>query len=196
MNGLAGANYAKAFSKTVGVGKMYLQTEADAYRKRAQSLDMAAEDIARREFQAGRTLTDAELKGQAAPVTAVKTATPAPAPSTAPAPVSNVPKPTPAPTPAPAPSIFDTIADYAKSIISPEPVPAAQPMPTDAGMSIPSPAPQPITIPITYSATPPSPAQTVANATVSTLAEDWKKNWLLYGAIIGGVAWLANKYIK
>jgi len=65
-------NYANNFSAQVGIGKKYLQTEADAYYSRSSRLGVGAADIARMEYQAGRALPDNEILALAgkAPVTA------------------------------------------------------------------------------------------------------------------------------
>jgi len=54
-------NYAKTFSKQVGNGKMYLQTEADAYRAKAAQYGLDAVQLAKAEFELGRPLSFQEL---------------------------------------------------------------------------------------------------------------------------------------
>jgi len=54
-------NYANNFSAQAGTGKKYLQTEADAYYARGSKLGISAQEIARLEFKAGRSLSDNEV---------------------------------------------------------------------------------------------------------------------------------------
>ena len=66
-------NYANNFSAMVGVGKKFLQTEADAYYARSSHIGVSAFDIAKWEFNAGRSLSDNEVLSLAgkAPITAI-----------------------------------------------------------------------------------------------------------------------------
>jgi hypothetical protein len=66
-------NYANNFSASVGVGKKFLQTEADAYYARSNRIGVSAFDIARMEVNAGRALSDSEVLALAgkAPLTAI-----------------------------------------------------------------------------------------------------------------------------
>ena len=66
-------NYANNFSASVGVGKKFLQTEADAYYARSNRIGVSAFDIAKWEFNAKRSLSDNEVLAAAgkAPLTAI-----------------------------------------------------------------------------------------------------------------------------
>lgn len=56
-----GTNYAKSFSSQVGTGKMYLQSEADAYRATAAQYGLDAVQLAKAESDLGRPLSQQEL---------------------------------------------------------------------------------------------------------------------------------------
>lgn len=138
------ANIAKKFSAQVGVGKRYLQAEANAYKSRGQQPDMDPAEIARREFQVGRKLSDAELKGQTtAPLSSPVTQTPTPAPTSSYTQQLQTQTPVPAPQPVSVPAAQPT---QSAPVIDEPITPAAQPMP-DAYTSAPQPQ-QPLVIPI------------------------------------------------
>jgi hypothetical protein len=54
-------NYGNRFSAMVGVGKTFLQTDADAYYARSERIGVSAFDIARWEHEAQRVLTNNEV---------------------------------------------------------------------------------------------------------------------------------------